>query len=491
MNLLSLLALFIPIAIGFLILEFLFPKRANREFRMSYTLKIFLATGIGYALASAIYFLWLVIFGAEQALLGLLSIEISVLIILTIAIIFSNKRNIEEDPDTRKKIIPSINLISVLSIVIFIIISLIFMETWQKASFQNPFGNWDAWAIWNLRASFLASGSEWLKGFSQEIIWSHPDYPLLLPLNVSRLWIVQAERSVFPPILLGLIFQLSLVGILTITVKIFRGILQGILVGVLGFVVLFVSLNFKLYADIPLAYHFLAANVMLFFADVSSRNKSRNLMLAGFLAGAALWTKNEGWVFLVSIVLSKLVLDLIYRKGLKSSARWWGYFLLGLAPILLVTIYFKFAYAPPGDILSGLNLNAIISKVVDPSRYLMILRFARNHWVDYGNLIFPFIPLLALYGIIVGISFPKSQARGILYLTFRILLLGVIYFVVYLLTPKDLNWHLSTSLERLITHIMPSFLFLYFLVIAPLNERIGESESMFSLDWPSIRSNSG
>ncbi|UCF27268.1 MAG: hypothetical protein JSW42_11575, partial [Chloroflexota bacterium] len=109
---------------------------------------------------------------------------------------------------------------------------------------------------------------------------------------------------------------------------------------------------------------------------------------------------------------------------------------------------------------------------------------------NYGNLVIPTLPLLAIYGIIVGISFPKSQTRGIIFLTLRILLLGVIYFLVYLLTPNDLNWHLNTSIERLVTQIMPSFLLLYFLVISTINKKNGESAEIFSLDWSRLRSKS-
>jgi hypothetical protein len=270
----------------------------------------------------------------------------------------------------------------------------------------------------------------------------------------------------------------------------FRGYLQGIIAGILGFVPLFVSLNFKLYADIPFAYYFLAANALIFFADTSSPNKHRYLIFAGFLTGAALWTKNEGWAFLVSIALSKLLLDIIFRNSLSKSTRWWGYFLLGLSPLLLVTVYFKIAYAPPGDILSGLDLIAIKGKLLTVSRYLTIIRSTRNQIFNYGNLIVPFFPLLIIYGLIVGISFPKSQARGILFLTLRVLLLVVIYFFVYLFTPNDLNWHLNTSIERLVTQIVPGFLLLYFLVVSTINEKGGDSESSFSLDWSRFRSRS-
>lgn len=490
MNFPLLVALLIPILIGYLILLLVFPDHLYSRTWVGYLWRIFLAPGIGFTLVSGILFLWISFFNPDLVNVGILFIELILFIILAIILYLSRKNSRRNEPTYRQKKLPSFDLVSFLATIVLIIVSLIFLEAWQRESFQTPFGEWDAWAIWNLRAGFLASGSEWLQGFSEEIAWSHPDYPLLLPLNVARLWITQAERSVLAPILLGLIYQLSLVGLLITSVMFFRGNLQGIIAGIIGFVVLFVSLNFKLYADIPIAYYFLAANALIFFAGVSSTNKHRYLILAGFLTGAALWTKNEGWAFLVSITLAKVLLDLIYRNILSKSLKWWGYFLIGLSPLLLVTVYFKIAYAPPGDILSGLDLIAIKAKLLTVSRYLTIIRSTRNQIFNYGNLIVPFFPLLVIYGIMVGISFPKSQARDILFLTLRVLLLVMIYFFVYLFTPKDLNWHLNTSIERLITQVLPSFLLLYFLVVSTTNDICEDSEPAFSLDWSRFRSRS-
>ena len=491
MDLINLLALSIPILIGYLILLLLLPINSDGGARIDYLWKLFLAPGIGFALISCIYFLWSVIFNPNLAIIGLLFIESILVVLLTLTLFYFRKRNKGIEPINKQKNLPAINLITILATLVFIIVVLNFLEAWHRESFQTPFGDWDAWAIWNLRAGFIASGSEWLKGFSQELAWSHPDYPLLLPLNVARMWVILGDRSVLVPILLGLIFQLSLVGLLTTSVRIFRGNLQGLIAGIVGLVVVFMSLSFNLYADIPIAYYFLAANVLIFFGDVRSTNKPEFLILAGFLIGASLWTKNEGWAFLISIILSKLLLDLVSRNNLSQSAKWWGYLLTGLLPVLLVTVYFKIAYAPPGDILTRLDLTTIKAKILSVSRYLTILRFTRNQFINYGNLIVPVLPLLIIYGIIVGISFPKMLTRGILFLTLRIMFLGIIYFIIYLLTPKELNWHLSTSIERLVTQIMPSLLFLYFLVISTINGKKAESKSTFSLDWPRLGSKSG
>lgn len=490
MNPVNLLALSIPILIGYLVILLVLPNYSYGRVRIGYLWNLFLAPGIGFALVSCIYFLWSVIFTPDRAIIGLLFIEFIMAVLLTLTVYFSRKRTKGSDPNFKQQKLPDINLITILATLVFIIVILSFLDAWQRESFQTPFGDWDAWAIWNLRAGFIASGAEWLKGFSQAIAWSHPDYPLLLPLNVARMWVILGNRSVLVPILLGLVFQLSLVGLLAVSVRIFRGVLQGIIAGMMGLVVVFMSLNFKLYADIPIAYYFLAANALIFFGDVTSPKNQKYLILAGFMIGASLWTKNEGWAFLISIILSKLLLDLMSRNNLSQSAKWWGYILIGLLPVLLVTVYFKIAYAPPGDLLTSLDLTTIKSKVLSVSRYLTILRFARHQFMNYGNLIVPVLPLLIIYGIIVGISFPSMQTRGILFLTFRIMFLGIIYFVIYLLTPKDLNWHLSTSIERLITQIMPSFIFLYFLVISTINREKGEAQSTFSLDWSRLGSKS-
>ena len=42
------------------------------------------------------------------------------------------------------------------------------------------------------------------------------------------------------------------------------------------------------------------------------------------------------------------------------------------------------------------------------------------------------------------------------------------YYAVYLLTPHDLNWHLSTSIDRLTLQVWPGFLFaLFYFVRTP------------------------
>jgi hypothetical protein len=150
----------------------------------------------------------------------------------------------------------------------------------------------------------------------------------------------------------------------------------------MGVAVLFVSLNFRQYADVPLAYYFLAANVLLFMGDTVVGTKPGPALLAGLMTSAALWTKNEGWA----------LLDLAGRKPLDHAARWFGYFLLGLLPLLLAALYFKISLAPPDDIVGAMSMAAVNSKLVNISRYLTILKAARSQFTHYGSLALPAIP---------------------------------------------------------------------------------------------------
>jgi hypothetical protein len=469
MLLVILLSLLPPLLIGWLLVQALLPVPTNPPAGKStgYPLlwKLCLAPGAGFALVSLLYFVWSLIFSPTQALAGYLVIEFLLLLGLGI---FAWRQRRPARPGLYLKGNTGIWLLTLFAGLVFVLFLFNFLSEWQKLAFEKPYGDWDAWAIWNLRAAFIASGDGWLNGFSPVILWSHPDYPLLLPLTVARVWAMLGERSVLAPVIVGLLFQLSLVGLLASSVQMLRGALQGLLAGSVGLVMLFVSLNFRQYADIPLAYYFLAANVLLFVADVSADRQPGPALLAGLMTSAALWTKNEGWALLVAVLAARLLLDLASRKPLAQIGHWLGFFLLGLLPLLLTTLYFKLTLAPPNDIVAGLSLAAIKSKLVEVSRYLAILKAVRSQITHYGNLALPMLPILLGYGLLVGISFSKDQRGGVLALLLRVAGISAIYFMIYLLTPNNLAWQLNTSLERLVTQILPSALFLYFLVVSAL-----------------------
>src|SRR3989338_3737578 len=79
---------------------------------------------------------------------------------------------------------------------------------------RHPFGDWDAWALWNMKAKFLLlSSHSWRELFS--LHWhTQPDYPLLLPF--MNVWgsLGTNDNLTVSPILISLIFTFSCAGLL-------------------------------------------------------------------------------------------------------------------------------------------------------------------------------------------------------------------------------------------------------------------------------------
>lgn len=320
----------------------------------------------------------------------------------------------------------------------------------------SPEGDWDAWAIWNLRARFLHRGGDaWAETFSPLIPWSHPDYPLLVPLTVARGWSFAGETPLVPQCVGGL-FTFGTVALLVATLTLLRGATQGLLAGcVLLGTVGFIDLGHAQYADVPLGYYLLATASVLVLHD---RHPSRGLLvLAGFLAGCAAWTKNEGALFVVAVVGVRLL----------SARRDVPALLLGLLLPLALLAHFKLTLAPPNDLVAEASRPALFARLSDLWRYLEIAGW----FVQYLLLLGPgAIVVLFAYGLLVGWRQDSSAVR--VGLVLAVMLAG--YFVVYLNSPwESVAQHIATSLDRLLLQLLPMALLGFFLVVEPAEVRSG------------------
>ena len=77
-----------------------------------------------------------------------------------------------------------------------------------------------------------------------------------------------------------------------------------------------------------------------------STHNYKSVMLAGIFAGLSAWTKNEGLLFLLCVIITRLVI-IIFRKGFGFYLKEVVWFMIGLLPVLLIIAYFKTQYAPP------------------------------------------------------------------------------------------------------------------------------------------------
>lgn len=318
------------------------------------------------------------------------------------------------------------------------------------ATLADPHGSADALSIWNLRARHLSgSGSAWRLAVSVEV--AHPDYPLLLPGFVARTWRYCGDAPPVVPAVIAGVFWIATVGVLWAGLRQVRGARAGLLAAgaLLGFPA-FVATAALQYADVPLAFFVLATLVVL-VVHVESRNTDLRLVgLAGVCLGCAVWTKNEGALLLVTLPVAFVITR--RAAGRRQILRELGALALGAAPWLAAWAVLKLGIAPRNDLVGQVAAGNAADRVFDVERYLEILRALVRQANELG-------PLM-LAAVVVWFA-THRRARLHLPLLAAALMFGG-YLLVYLTASHNLSWHLATSLQRLLLHLLPAVLFAVF-----------------------------
>ncbi len=301
---------------------------------------------------------------------------------------------------------------------------------------HEKYGLWDAWALWNTHAKFLADSLHW-KQYLNPVVDAHPDYPLGLSSTVAFLWrFINATNYLVP-------FALSSIVSILIPVIVFLELYRKqLLVAMLMMLWLatddyFIQTSLSQYADSWVALYLLCSFIAL-NQFLENGNRKMLTIAAAFIALIA-WTKNEGMLYLLIWILVNA--KLLLKKENQIAI------LKGMALPLIALIGFKFFLSPKNDLLA--MSRQIAQQLTDPARFVLIkevfLRMMKEEFPLYK------VGLLLL----VILSFWKRKLPSIeaWFILFALLGIGV----VYLLTPQDLEWQLNTSLNRLLAQLAPLF----------------------------------
>ena len=326
-------------------------------------------------------------------------------------------------------------------------------------AFKEPHGYWDAWSIWNLHARFMVrGGAHWTDLFTTQIGWTHPDYPLLVPSIVAQAWSVMRSETTLVPAAVAFLFTFGTAAVVVGAVRMLRGWDQALIAGafLLG-TATFLLQGVAQYADIPLAFYMVTAVALLCFDDVKCT------VLAGAMAGFASWTKNEGLLFIVVLVVARCIVRLRHRSAAKLfvELKW---FAAGLAPVLAVVALFKFRYAPPGDLLTG-KPGEMLGHLVDFGRWVTVIEGFVKHLFIFGSLptfIVPVIIVLAVYAFLVRFRVDPELRTAVHTMIAAVVLMLLGDFAVYLLLSNRLDWQIDTSLDRILMQIWPAALLAFF-----------------------------
>jgi len=433
----------------------------RRETSYSYALlKICLSVGVGLGITSCLFILWLITFNPDTIALIIFDsfLLITSIVLFKYMIKFNNNSLLIKAtlPDAYLKPSWMISVVTALFLILLggsVIVFLI-------KSIKTPHGYLDAITGWNMKARFLFRGGElWETAFTVLT-----DSPLLIPGTVARVWYYIGSDTTIVPIAVAFLFSFSTVGLLYSSVSILRGRSQGVLAGLLLLsTIIFLQSGINQAADVPVGFFYLATIVLFHLKDNSSKGKNDfMLILAGITTGLASWTKPEGSLFIVSVVMASALIFLP-AKGFKKYFKdllIWG---IGLIPVLAVVIYFKTQIASPSYIF-GQDWTVFINKLADSTRYLIITQMMVRTLVTFGDGV---LFLLALYLILMG---KKYIIRDDIVTTFSIVVLCFMligYFFIYVINPIDLSFVVKVSFKRLFLQLWPSIIFIFFLIAKP------------------------
>jgi len=181
------------------------------------------------------------------------------------------------------------------------------------------------------------------------------------------------------------------------------------------------------------------------------------IFLTGFISGFAGWIKNEGIAF--TIVFS-IVMMWQYKKAPHHVA----YYTAGLLLPVLVIIVFKTIYAPANDIMAGQNHNAV-SRLMEPGRYKLTGIYFLN------NIRHLYPGLLIIVGLVIITGYRRLYDSRLLVI---MLMIGT-YFFTFVITPRDLRWHLENASDRLLLQLFPSLVYVLLSLVYVLLSLLLES----------------
>jgi hypothetical protein len=448
MTLASFLLFLVPALIGGLLIHMLWPERKG----LVLLLKLSLGVGAGLGISSMLYFLALLI---APGRLNVFAIQAGLLIGSLIVVVAGERGMGWPKPE-----FPALSHLQwgllALSFVALMLTGLIFYHL----TVSRPQGAFDAWSIWDRAARFIYRDPQnWQATLSPDLYWgTHADYPLLVPLNVAWGWEAVGMETQRVPMMQGAFFTYAAFGLMFAAVALTRTVGQAALASlVLMAAPGFVGSGAGLISDVPLTFFIFAACVMIYCYFLF--RQSNLLILAGFMAGLAAWTKNEGLLF---VAVSLPVLAWTSRKDGPGAALW---YLAGLAVPMAVVLYFKIALAPPGDLFAS-GAGSMLASITDPWRYWIVLKAVLAQvWGFSGWPVSIFIQL-AIYAVIMQFNFRGETYPGLRVLAGMLVLQLLGYCVIYVLTPHDLEWHLGTSINRLVLHLYPSIVFLFFNMVS-------------------------
>jgi len=430
-------------------------------------LRVALAPGLGLGAASCLYLFLLVLSSSHTiAVRGDLAFWALALVVAASFRLGSQLRRSRVGPNQlggwRWPAPPSLLAVAVT----FIAVAGLAAATFLVRISIEPHGEWDAWAIWNLRARALWRGApDWPAIFSPELGWSHPDYPLMLPISIARLWAYAGRESLAAPALIAAIFLAATAATVAVSIGEQRGWTAGFLSGAM----LIAPRSYVFdatcqCADIPLGFFVMVAIACVTIAIRRELEHRWQWLVCGLAAGLAAWTKNEGQLAL--LVVGLVVVVAAFRRPRRIVL-----FLAGASIPAAALVLFKLRLATSTNYLfEPQSIAGVWGRLADLTRWSFVVNSV--FWTGLGWGQVPMGALAILGGVVTltacdvrtGIR-PGLVALGLL----AVVMTG--YITAFVMTPLPLEWQIRTSLARLLSQLWPALVWALFQFAGAAKER--------------------
>lgn len=331
-----------------------------------------------------------------------------------------------------------------------------------------PEGEWDAVAIWNMKAKFLfLGGKDWKVLFSPAMMSSHLAYPLMLPFFVAHSWLYMGDISQVHALLAQ---NLILAALLT-SLFVFVTVISNQFLGLVAVSSVMLSRWFTRhaswqYSDLLLGLWILQATFPLFYFYTRGRVMVGSVLLSAVCAGTACLVKNEGCLWMLSYCVFAVVLFVRTRE---RPLLW------AIATAILCFTASRQWLNRFSDFENSLftsdslTLEVITSKLLDYGRVETVVKVFVDLIFDFERWgAAPFLfSILTILLILMGLV--SARTALVLIVPLFVQLLG--YVGVYWLTPYNLAWHLKFSADRLLLHIYPLYFLMIFTILGEAKQK--------------------
>jgi hypothetical protein len=445
--------------IGFGLVRGMFPRPIG--WSLHNALLLSLGIGAGAGVLSCLYFVALVLAGPNLTLMACVT-GAAVVAALAFALLTRRQGTLLEWADGTE--VPWY-----LSGLFLLAIALA-AATFLVAVSNNPHGDQGAWSIWNLRARFLfRAGPFWRDAFSNNMSWSHLDYPLLVPGLIALCWELAGEDTTAAPIAIAFLFALGTAGVLIGVLGVLRGKTQALVGGILLLgTSAFIALSAAEYGDVPLSFYILATLALLCLQD-RYPDDLRFSALAGLMAGFAAWTRNEGIIFLVAVIVARVLAAIRFRDrpGLPALAPQMLRLIAGLLAPLAVVIFFKLRVGGMGDLFAD-KPALVLQHLADPARWITTVEGLAVVVFTLGRFLISIVPVLALYWYLVRFQVDARDRAGLTTAGIALGLTLATQMLLDILFVDNLVVEIGTAFERALLQLWPAGVLMLFLAFGPL-----------------------